>query len=105
VELPLKRCHIGEKDSEGSYLWFDEDKLVEQLHPPNINPHLTKPNTPILVLVEESFSDPFLLFSHPPTMSRPNVSSSATDTLTPSSSGIGGNSFCKCVEPTHNRSS
>jgi hypothetical protein len=60
VEPPPKRHHICDKDFEGSYLWFDEAGLVEvevvdEHPPPNFNPPLTEPNTPLLVQVQEHF--------------------------------------------------
>jgi hypothetical protein len=94
-EPPVKQHEISDEDFEGIELWFDETGLVEvevvDEHPPqNFNPPLTEPNTPILVQVREIFSEPFSLFTHPPTMSGPSVSSSVAEPTSPSSSGTGG---------------
>jgi hypothetical protein len=43
-------------------------EVVDEHPPPNFNPPLTEPDAPILVQVREIFSEPFSLFSHPPTM-------------------------------------
>jgi hypothetical protein len=67
-------------------------EVVEECCPPNFNLPLTEPNDPILFQVREIFSEPFSLFSDPPTMLGPNVSSSIAEHMSPSSSGIGGNS-------------
>jgi hypothetical protein len=65
--------------------------VVDEHPPQNFNPPLTEPDTPLLVQVREIFSEPFSLFSHPPTMSGPSVSSSVVEPMSPSSSGTGGN--------------
>jgi hypothetical protein len=96
VQPPLKRHKIGDKEFKGFYLWFDDIGLVEvevvdEGPPTNFNPPLTERDTPILVEAREIFSDPLSFFSHPPTMSGPNVSSSVAEPTIPSSSGTGGN--------------
>jgi hypothetical protein len=92
---PLKWCETGDREFEGSYLWFDKTSLVEvevvdERPPPNFNPPLTDPEAPILVQVKEIFSEPFSLFSSPHTMSVPSVSSSVFEPSSPSSSGTWG---------------
>jgi hypothetical protein len=84
VQPPLRKHNIGDKEFEGSYVWFEETCLVKlevvgEHPPPNFNPPLTKLDTSLLVQVREIFSEPFSLFSHPPTMLGPSVSSSVSE--------------------------
>jgi len=54
-------------------------EVVYEGTPTNFNPPLTNRDEPLLVQVREIFSDPFYLFSHPPTMLGPSVSSSVSE--------------------------
>jgi hypothetical protein len=99
VQPLLKRCDTGDKEFQGPQLWFDETGFVEvevvdehpppnfEHPPPNFNPPLIEPDTPLLVQVREIFSEPFYLFSHPPTMLGPSVSSSVSESMSAYSSG------------------